>query len=214
MFNYLRYTFCVSIIISTLFLLVLSLNVMKNAQHMMCDAQEEGSMCRKNISKKTNHRSLVERWPVIKICTDCQHTYMYIELLFCNNKATVTWFIDSRIHRSKWNRPDGKINVIPPLYFVLCRWAESRYTKPTLNLPWMVIKLQNEKKINTRAMQHYHSNAVVCFWNASSYQKIVLLILKKYGSSMYFSTSQKIILFFTSLPNVCLLRFPRVNWVF
>ena len=45
------YTFCDSIIISTLFLQVLSWNFMKNAQHMMCDTHEEGSMCTKNISK-------------------------------------------------------------------------------------------------------------------------------------------------------------------
>ena len=32
-------------------------------------------------------------------------------------------------------RPDGKINVISPLYFVLCPQAVSKYTKPTMNLP-------------------------------------------------------------------------------
>ena len=31
--------------------------------------------------------------------------------------------------------------------------------------------------------------------------------IQKYGLSMYLSTSQKISLFFTSLPTVCLLRF-------
>ena len=46
-----RYPFCVSIITSTFFLQVLSWNFMKNAQHMMCDAHGEGSMCTKNISK-------------------------------------------------------------------------------------------------------------------------------------------------------------------
>ena len=50
-----KYTFCVSIIISTLFLQVFSWNFMKNAQHMMCGAHGEGSM----YTKKTpDHRSL------------------------------------------------------------------------------------------------------------------------------------------------------------
>ena len=52
-------------------------------------------------------------------------------------KATDTWFIGSQIRRSKWNRPDGKINLIPPLYFVLCAVGT-----PNTNLTWMVIKLQ------------------------------------------------------------------------
>ena len=43
-------------------------------------------------------------------------------------KGTVTWFIGSRIHRSKWKRPDEQINVIPQLHFVLCRRVVSRYT--------------------------------------------------------------------------------------
>ena len=68
-------------------------------------------------------------------------------------KATIT-----RIRRSKWNIPE-KINVISPLYFVLCRQAGSRYTKPTMNLPWMVITYKN---INTRAIQHYNSNTIQC----------------------------------------------------
>ena len=50
-----KYTFCVSIIISTLFLQVLSWNFMKNAQHMMCGAHGEESMYTK---KTTDHRSL------------------------------------------------------------------------------------------------------------------------------------------------------------
>ena len=81
--------------------------------------------------------------------------------------AMVTSFIRSRIGRSKWNRPNGKINVMPPLYFVLCHRAISRFTEPTINLPWMVIKLQNYKNIITRAIQHYNSNAKQCCWNAS-----------------------------------------------
>ena len=53
--------------------------------------------------------------------------------------TNVTWF--------RWFSKicDGKINVMPPLYFVLCRRAVSRYTKPTVNLPWMVIKLQTTR---------------------------------------------------------------------
>ena len=35
-------------------------------------------------------------------------------------------------------RLENKCNP-PPLYFVLCRLAVSRYTKPTINLPWIVI---------------------------------------------------------------------------
>ena len=35
--------------------------------------------------------------------------------------------------------------------------------------------------------------------------------MQKYGLSMYFNTSQKITLFFTSLLTVCLLRFPCVK---
>ena len=50
-----KYTFCVSIIISTLFLQVFSRNFMKNAQHMMCGAHGKGSMYTK---KTTDHRSL------------------------------------------------------------------------------------------------------------------------------------------------------------
>ena len=46
-----RYTFCVSICISTLFLQVLSWIFMKNVQHMMHNADGEGSMCTKNIFK-------------------------------------------------------------------------------------------------------------------------------------------------------------------
>ena len=65
----------------------------------------------------------------------------FIQVIF-KHKATVTSFISSRIRRSKWNRPDEKIDAIPLLYVVLCCRAVSRYTKPTINLPWMVIKLQ------------------------------------------------------------------------
>ena len=48
--------------------------------------------------------------------------------------------------------PTRKQNVIPQLYFVLCRRTVSRYSKPTINLPWMIIKLQNSvfSKSNTR----------------------------------------------------------------
>ena len=91
------------------------------------------------------------------------------------NKATVTWFIGSRIRRSKWNRPIEKSNVIPPLYFKLYRRAISRYTKPTINLPRMVIKLHEYQYQSTATFQY--SNAIWC-WNASSYQKIILLIFK------------------------------------
>ena len=58
--------------------------------------------------------------------------------------------------------PAEKINAIPPIYFVLCRQAVSKYTKPTMNLPWMTIKLQNYKNINTRAIQHYNSKVIQC----------------------------------------------------
>ena len=52
--------------------------------------------------------------------------------------------------------------LIPPLYFVLCSRAVSRYTETTIYLPWMVIKLQNYENTNTRAIQHYNSNPIQC----------------------------------------------------
>ena len=71
----------------------------------------------------------------------------------------------------KWNWPDGKINVILTFYFVLCRRAVlSRYTKPTVNLPWIGLKLQNYKNINTRAIQHY---------NRMQYSVVKFCLIKK-----------------------------------
>ena len=83
--------------------------------------------------------------PVDNTCCACP---------FICSMAMVTWFIGSLIRRSKWDRPDWKINVIPPFYFVLCRQAVSRYNKPTINLPWLIIKRQNYQNINTRTIQY------------------------------------------------------------
>ena len=55
---------------------------------------------------------------------------------------------------------DGKINVIPPLYFVLYRQTVCRYTKPIINLPWMMIELINYENIDTTVIQHYNSNSI------------------------------------------------------
>ena len=99
------------------------------------------------------------------------------------------------------------IDIMPPLYFVLCRRSVNRYTKPAINLPLMVIKLQDYTNINTRTIQHYNSNAIQLL-------KCIILLknhsfnIWKYGLSMYFSTSQKITLFFfTSLPLLAYLDF-------
>ena len=83
----------------------------------------------------------------------------------------------------------------------------------------MVIKLQNYKNINTKAIQHYNSNAIVLL-------KCIILLkthssnIQRYGLSIYFSNSPKIIFFFTSLLTVYLLRFPcvkkrkKINFIF
>ena len=70
----------------------------------------------------------------------------------------------------------------------------------------MVIKLQNYKNINTRAMQcsvieMHHLIKRSSFWYS------------KYGLSMFFSTGQKKHFIFLppSLPTVCLLRFLSVK---
>ena len=64
-------------------------------------------------------------------------------------KATViliNWFPELPI-KVEWSWWKNKCNR--PLYFMLCRHAISRFTEPTINLPYMVIKLQKHKNINT-----------------------------------------------------------------
>ena len=71
-----RYTFCVSIIISSLFQQVLSRNFMKKytTYDVWC-TWGRVNVHEKHLQIKTDHRSPVEWWSVLKICTDSQHYY-------------------------------------------------------------------------------------------------------------------------------------------